>query len=588
MTRENDKENLTWLVSAIYQITDRREAETATKEANSIVGKAVMLAPGYFLPAMRPQTKNELSKLLSENDPLVLKWISLLYGASGGNLNLGPRFEKEVISELNRHNDKNVAEYSVWALNKGEGTNFGDLQIPPQDWHKQPPNVRRWLYRLITKDRDSIDSNWDFIESLPKTESSAEALEGLAIGLAKYSPDTLLKRFLINWYNTNPPRIVKLQLLWHFAQFAFQENEYREILALETEEPSDMFVSGVARSINQTLEKTRASGSVIMLSEPSSVQVVDKSLIPRGDSESLGAAHSSGQDYFDDGSMKIAKEPSVSRKDAKPYIILSLSCGLLAIGLVSVMLRNMDKLEQSGTLGGFYYFVLISFGLLVAGLLFGVLRSYARYSGQQFNGKLELGGPIVGFTLVLVGGYIFSNVYHESFSVTVFVHGNAGIHDLVLRDSGTILMRLGSETREEHINGKGDVDFKQIPGTFLNQEVHMWVNDERFQAVDPEKMYKLDGNPLNVEVKRKPIHFQGFVRDQSGKRIRKAVILCGQARLGAVDSLGFFDVTVSVAENENEVRVTIVATGFYLWQKNLSTNALNEVIMLRRINRRPR
>jgi hypothetical protein len=69
------------------------------------------------------------------------------------------------------------------------------------------------------------------------------------------------------------------------------------------------------------------------------------------------------------------------------------------------MVWKAEKLVALGLTGKLYYIVLLPLGLSVAGFLFGVVQSYATFKGKQLDGNLVLGGPIVGFFLVVVLGW---------------------------------------------------------------------------------------------------------------------------------------------------------------------------------------
>lgn len=77
-----------------------------------------------------------------------------------------------------------------------------------------------------------------------------------------------------------------------------------------------------------------------------------------------------------------------------------------------------------------YYVLLLALGLASAAFLFGVLKSYARCQDRNGGAGLELGGPIIGCALVVVGGfYVVSNPL--PFAVTLYVHGEGGLHEVV-------------------------------------------------------------------------------------------------------------------------------------------------------------
>src|SRR5271165_376540 len=143
------------------------------------------------------------------------------------------------------------------------------------------------------------------------------------------------------------------------------------------------------------------------------------------------------------------------------YAIVSLIAFLIGLAILSVILWNAQLLVTLGLTGNFYYVVLLALGLAAAAFLFGVLQSYARFKGRNGWGVLELGGPIVGCALVVVGGfYLVPNPL--PFAVTVFIHDEGGIHELVPKDSGEVLMELGPEVRKQEVGPDGVVYFTNI------------------------------------------------------------------------------------------------------------------------------
>jgi len=93
-----------------------------------------------------------------------------------------------------------------------------------------------------------------------------------------------------------------------------------------------------------------------------------------------------------------------------PDAVLSLGSFLASWILVALLLWRADLLARLGLTGKFYYLVLLPLGLAVAGFLFGALRSLARYTGRHLDGVLEVGGPVAGFALVVLGGFLLPPV----------------------------------------------------------------------------------------------------------------------------------------------------------------------------------
>jgi hypothetical protein len=124
------------------------------------------------------------------------------------------------------------------------------------------------------------------------------------------------------------------------------------------------------------------------------------------------------------------------------------------------MIWKADLLARLGLTGNLFYIVLSPMGLTATGFLFGVVRSHARYSGKQLGGMLELGGPIVAFLLVVILGFVLVKPI-TMFPLTVFVHGEGGLQDLVLRNSGDVLLDLNGDRRRQPIGAEGQAYFQR-------------------------------------------------------------------------------------------------------------------------------
>ena len=134
------------------------------------------------------------------------------------------------------------------------------------------------------------------------------------------------------------------------------------------------------------------------------------------------------------------------------------------------MAWNAQLLAAFGLTGNYYYAVLLALGLAAAAFLFGVLQSYARFNGRNGWGVLELGGPIVGSALVVLGGFYLVPI-PLPFAVTVFVHGEGGIYDLLPKDSGEVVMELGLSTTTDPM---GHFEFT-IPGDRLRPQMDIGI-----------------------------------------------------------------------------------------------------------------
>jgi hypothetical protein len=196
-----------------------------------------------------------------------------------------------------------------------------------------------------------------------------------------------------------------------------------------------------------------------------------------------------------------------------PYAVISLISFLLGALLLFFIVWKAEKLVALGLAGRLYYIVLLPLGLSVAGFLFGVVRSYATFKGKQFGGNLVLGGPIVGFFLVVVLGFVLVPD-PSTFPVTFFVHGPGGPQDTVLRNSGEVWVDLAGDRRKASISDQGQAFLPGIPANFRSQEVLAWVSSDNFESAEANKKYKLEGQAIYLPVRRKAGRLYGLVESE--------------------------------------------------------------------------
>jgi hypothetical protein len=191
---------------------------------------------------------------------------------------------------------------------------------------------------------------------------------------------------------------------------------------------------------------------------------------------------------------------------APVYARISFLVFLCCIGVLLSLILNADKLTRLRLTEHVYYIVLVLMGLAAAVFLFGVLPSSATYEGTLLGGTLRLSGPIVGAALVVVGGYFFLP-NPTTFPLTVYVHGESGRQELVLRGLGRVMLELGPDARSEPIGENGQAYFPAIPASFRGQEVPAWVESETYESVNPGAKERLDGTTLYLAVRRKIIRY---------------------------------------------------------------------------------
>lgn len=243
-----------------------------------------------------------------------------------------------------------------------------------------------------------------------------------------------------------------------------------------------------------------------------------------------------------------------------PFAVLSLICFLVGSLLLFFTVWKGEKIGALGFTGRLYYVVLLPLGLSVAGFLFGVLQSYATYSGRHLGGILRLGGPIVGFLLVVILGFVLVPDL-STFPLTVYVHGTAGPQDIVLRNSGEVFIDLDGDRRHVQIGDQGQAYFPAIPAGFRSQEVALWVYSDKFESLDSNKKIKLDGHSIYLPIRRKAGHIIGRIESTEHSCVSEAQIgVAGQS--AAVDKVsGHFELTVPGDRVRDELELVATAPG---------------------------
>jgi len=241
------------------------------------------------------------------------------------------------------------------------------------------------------------------------------------------------------------------------------------------------------------------------------------------------------------------------------YALICLVVFLCCMAVLAILIVQADKLTVLGLTEHVYYLVLVLMGLAAAGFLFGVLPSSATYEGTVLGGTLKLSGAIVGAALVVVGGY-FLVPKTFTFPLAVYVHGQGGPQDMVLGNSGRVVLKLGPELRSEPIRDNGQAYFPTIPANFRGQEVPVWVESQDFGVTGAQKR-RLTGPSLDLVVQRKSGRVVGRVQDDRGTAVSGAEVRV--AGISArTDEAGRFEIIIPGDRMQAELALDVVAPGY--------------------------
>ncbi len=217
---ENDPENRGWASAAFSGLADEGRKARLITRLNDYRGTSLELAARLY--ARGEPARDDLDLSVWEREPLARKWLCLLCGyARDAPRTIDQRFgDLDLVRNSIGDDDAEVVEYSIWAEHRHPDGSYRHLLRRPDELLAFP-NVRRWVYRLLTKDARAARSNLDLlIETMNAArETSDVAREGLALGLAKLHVNEL-RNDTIDWFSNEASPRVRLALVDHIALLA--------------------------------------------------------------------------------------------------------------------------------------------------------------------------------------------------------------------------------------------------------------------------------------------------------------------------------------------------------------------------------
>lgn len=239
------------------------------------------------------------------------------------------------------------------------------------------------------------------------------------------------------------------------------------------------------------------------------------------------------------------------------YASISAAAFLLALVAAAVLVSLSDRFSRLSTAA--YYLLLLPVALAAAAFLFGALRSHARYRGEVARGSLELGGPVVVFVMVMLGG-VFLASPESTANVTVRLSSTAGPEDRI--STGEVVLDLGDDRRTRAIGPDGQATFTQVPVQFLNGELGVVARVDRYRMASPGP-YPV--SPLGiVEVALEPVRpetvVMGTIVDPTGPVEGATVNFAHGAATAVTDRNGNFRLTLPF-ERTAQVPVMVTVAG---------------------------
>lgn len=132
----------------------------------------------------------------------------------------------EIVGALNKHHEKTVAQYSVWAINENSSFSLKDLQIPLTDIEGLAENVRGWIFRLLSEKESTAKDHIDYLH-LGSHDKSEDARRGLSTGLSQIYFDGL-EEITMEWLPREENTSISDRLLEHMSRAVDKCEIYQE------------------------------------------------------------------------------------------------------------------------------------------------------------------------------------------------------------------------------------------------------------------------------------------------------------------------------------------------------------------------
>jgi hypothetical protein len=251
------------------------------------------------------------------------------------------------------------------------------------------------------------------------------------------------------------------------------------------------------------------------------------------------------------------------------FAYLSGAAFVAALIVAGVFVAFADRLAFLTS--ALYYILLMPIALAAAAFLFGAMKSHAKYRGEVAKGSLQLGGPVVVFAMVLLGGIVLANPVSTS-TLTVRLSGPPGSGEII--SAGEVILDLGDDRRTADLGSNGQVTFAQVPIQFLSGEVSVIARVDRYRMKDPGPFEVPPARVIAIAMERIP-----DVTTVTGTLLRGDRPLAGglvSFRDGLVtartDENGNFRVDLPLPEGE-VVPVTVTANGRTIYDDNYVVSA---------------
>lgn len=225
---DDDPDLLAAIVAAIFSSKSEEEAVDLLAAHNVGMEGLVLIAASQHSVVQKAELVRTMVPL-ETSDAANLRAAIVMAGLRKAPEHLFDRRHPNAIalSQLNKHDVASVSKYSIWGISQLK-LGFSSLLLPESDIESSPPEVRKWVYRLLISDPPAMAKRLDMLGSIQR-DPSPEVREESAIELRdNFAPG--LERYVSDWFFKEEHRQARLLLLDHMAAQSTFAERYEEIV----------------------------------------------------------------------------------------------------------------------------------------------------------------------------------------------------------------------------------------------------------------------------------------------------------------------------------------------------------------------
>lgn len=174
--------------------------------------------------------------------------------------------------------------------------------------------------------------------------------------------------------------------------------------------------------------------------------------------------------------------------------------GSLLFATILLVVLYASGMLRFGLSQQFTYILYATAGLLAAVTCFGLLSSYGKITGHHAGYKLELGGAIVAFVVVAVGGGVYEKYFHtpEMINMTIaFVNKDGQAEEI----TGTAVLYTGTEPKQVDLQKQSSVTFLGIPASYTGSKLNLQLK-ANYEIEKADSLPLLQNSTVFIKVRR--------------------------------------------------------------------------------------